>query len=211
MSLVINKEETIYKHRTRKHENPNCFIIHTTGTTNEKGAINYYRTSKDGIAPHFMINTEGKIYQFVDLKCCAHHAGISFKLKELYKKGFNIWSQYYEEDNVLQKTTKSNERYNLWKMRWNLESPLKLITKEDPNDLSIGIECLEPKKSQKDKFTDAQYISLNLIIKEIAPQYNIPISRNSILGHYDVNPLVRSSLKGDRDPGYNFNWDRILK
>jgi N-acetyl-anhydromuramyl-L-alanine amidase AmpD len=80
----------------------------------------------------------------------------------------------------------------------------------NPNGLSIGIELREPDHPIIDHFTNEQYSSLSQLIRTRALMYNIPVNRDTVLGHYDLNPISRGDKRGDWDPGESFNWNRLL-
>ena len=63
------------------------------------------------------------------------------------------------------------------------------------NNFSIGIELMNMKT---DKFTDAQYSSLNKLLKNLKDKYKIKY----VLGHNQIAP-------GRKDDPWNFNWNKI--
>jgi len=191
-----------YHHPRRGHEIKG-FILHTTGTSNLEGVLNYYQNGSHGIGPHYLI-TDDDTYQFVDDSRCAYHCGYSKgKMIEIYKKGLASWTKIV--DQTVGSETYSG--YQTWINRWpGKESPLELFTGTHPNDTSIGIELLEPKRTQPRKFFDKQYDHLRDLLNELSIKHNIPLDRNHVVGHYDVDPINRSSKHGDRDPGEAFDW-----
>ena len=64
------------------------------------------------------------------------------------------------------------------------------------NDFSIGIELVG---SDKTDFDEAQYTSLNYLIKALKKTYNI----EDVAGHYEISPGRKT------DPGPFFNWTSI--
>lgn len=185
-----------------------CSVIHTTGDTDADKIIHYYQNGDHGIGPHYLITYDGSIYQFVEEDECAYHAGYGDGQVELYQSGLDVWSKRINQEPW--KLSDSYSGYETWKSRWPLESPLELVTGQHPNNASIGIELQEPVHRQPEKFFDAQYDSLVNLLKDIAGRHSFALDRNHLLGHYDVNPIARSSKDGDRDPGEAFNWDRLL-
>lgn len=77
------------------------------------------------------------------------------------------------------------------------------------NEQSIGIELVNTGYSN-DKFTDAQYASLNSLLKDITKRWNIPYDNAHIMGHYET--LTAKYADGTYrkwDPSPNFEWSRI--
>lgn len=76
------------------------------------------------------------------------------------------------------------------------------------NDFSIGIELAGGEFAP---FTEAQYESLRLLIKEIAEQFSI----QTILGHEDIagERAVTAKIRKDVkiDPGPQFDWEKLQK
>ncbi|HEX8701843.1 MAG TPA: N-acetylmuramoyl-L-alanine amidase [Myxococcaceae bacterium] len=54
-----------------------AIVLHHTGTNNGKGDLNHMRNPAAKVSAHYMIDTDGKIYQLVDDKKRAWHAGPS--------------------------------------------------------------------------------------------------------------------------------------
>ncbi len=63
------------------------------------------------------------------------------------------------------------------------------------NDFSIGIEILNTKD---DKYTDAQYDAVNVLIAYLRGQYGI----KQVVGHADIAP-------GRKDDPWNFDWKMV--
>lgn len=201
-----------HSHPKRRHELV-CHILHTTGDTDLEDIINWYQNGKKGIGPHYLISYDGTIYQFVDETECAYHAGYGGEgdddQTKLYAQGKNTWLKRINADPW--RLDKPFSGYTTWTNRWpSLESPLDLVTGYHPNDTSIGVELQEPKHHQPDKFYDAQYEALIGLLRDSAGRNGLILDREHLLGHYDVNPIARSNSRGDRDPGENFRWDRLL-
>jgi len=54
-----------------------AIVLHHTGTNNGKGDLNHMRNPAAKVSAHYMIDNDGKIYQLVDDKKRAWHAGPS--------------------------------------------------------------------------------------------------------------------------------------
>jgi N-acetyl-anhydromuramyl-L-alanine amidase AmpD len=139
---------------------------------------------------HFLIDHTGKIWQFIPIAEVAWHTG-SAKRKALGKSEPPTW----------------------WKERWqNLKSPLDLPPWKGggPNGNSIGIDLLAHGNGAISKgYTKLQYQSLAKLIKDLTASTDVPISREHILGHEDVDPIARGTSKGGWDPG-KFDWDKLF-
>ncbi len=69
------------------------------------------------------------------------------------------------------------------------------------NDFAIGIEL---EGSNEQPFTDAQYLALQVLTREIMRTYP-HITKERIVGHCDVSPGRKI------DPGQYFDWQRYLQ
>jgi N-acetylmuramoyl-L-alanine amidase CwlA len=67
---------------------------------------------------------------------------------------------------------------------------------------SIGIE--NEGYASRDGWTAAQYAALAHLVRSLCDRYGIPITRQAIVGHYQVPG------SGKVDPGRYFEWDRFL-
>jgi N-acetylmuramoyl-L-alanine amidase len=78
---IIQSPSDNYNERAG-HVSPSLIIIHYTGTKTAQEAADYYlnKTLDENagkISPHYMIDGDGTIYQFVDEDKRAWHAGVS--------------------------------------------------------------------------------------------------------------------------------------
>jgi len=183
----------------------NSVIIHTTGfgpglkrindlNKGDLAAIgNTYAHRMANILKykgHFLIDHVGVIYQFIDLKEVAWHTG-SGKRKALSKSSPPEW----------------------WSARWpKLKFPTELPSwcKKSPNKVSVGIDLLaHGNGSLVPEYTKAQYESLAKLIKALCTDLDIPIDRENIVGHEDVDPISRGNKRAGWDPGV-FDYDGLL-
>ena len=72
--------------------------------------------------------------------------------------------------------------------------------KNSPNDYTIGIEV----ESSGEQFTQAQYTALSDLTRELCSKYKIPVTREFLIGHYEVNPINKAG-----DPT-ELSWDRLI-
>lgn len=56
---------------------PYVLVLHYTGTKNVNSTISWFRSSVSQVSSHYLIHSNGDIYQFVDEKDRAFHAGVS--------------------------------------------------------------------------------------------------------------------------------------
>ena len=212
---------------------PTHIVIHITGVNNFESVKKTFLRS---VSAHYLIDKKGKIFQFAKDKDRAWHAGIRIGQRRLYKrvnaqwmnyiayfkwyKGYPDEAIYVDEDlnnvwdiaeaSFVKKPDTSNwEHYNYFKERWpNRVLPINFEVDSDPNNYSIGIECLSlgAKTPDSKVYTDKMYNSLNRLIDNLCEKYMIPRSREFIVGHEDVNPLARFGW----DPNSGFEWNRLI-
>lgn len=66
-------------HNERKNNtHPNYLILHYTGTLTAEEARSTYLDAECGLSPHYMVEVDGKVTQFVEEGARAWHAGKSF-------------------------------------------------------------------------------------------------------------------------------------
>ena len=73
-----NKYKSLNFNNRKKDYKLKYIIIHYTAMSNDIAALEYLCDKKNKVSSHFLINKHGKIYQLVDLKNRAWHAGDSF-------------------------------------------------------------------------------------------------------------------------------------
>lgn len=78
----------------------------------------------------------------------------------------------------------------------------KLYDGTNPNKYTIGIEH----EGFDGTLTEAQYQATLQLHKELCEKYNIPIDRDHIIGHYQIDSVNRPNC-----PGPNFPWARLMK
>lgn len=195
--------------RPRRDKPITCQVVHTTGDTDLEKIVRYYLKT---IGPHFLIDYDGTITQFVETDRVAWHCGFQGdgpdNEGELYEKGWEVWSRRIDKSPW--KVEDPYPGYETWRKRWpDFQSPIELVSGRYPNFVSIGIEVREPERRQPAKFFDAQYEALAELLKFNAANHQLILDRDHVLGHYDVNPIARCGPEGDRDPGEAFDWARI--
>jgi N-acetyl-anhydromuramyl-L-alanine amidase AmpD len=213
-NIVENPTQAPLPNRT---QDVKAIIIHTTGSGSTWQQIVNLYTAADGVGPHYAIQLDGTIHRFAAETRVAWHAGLSTRERQLYEQGYGVWSHWHWglSDATAVDTGSEYAGYKTWKDMWRVagkESPLDLPTGSHPNNVTIGIECQQPGDADitADIFTDAQYTSLIALVADIVRRYSLPLDRLSLMGHYDVSPMRRSTTRGGWDPGDAFNWDRLF-
>lgn len=187
---------------------PTCIVLHTTGTSQLEKALVYYQKNRDGICPNYVVGGDGTIYRTLSDDYVAYHCGHG-ATGELYQKGWAVWSRWAGKPPT--ELAASYTGYAMWRERWpGKESPLDLVTGAHPNARSLGIEFQASRRTLPEVFTDAQYAAGAWLVAAKAKEHGIPLDREHVIGHYDVNPVARVDSLGDKDPGRKFNWTRIL-
>lgn len=100
--------------------------------------------------------------------------------------------------------------YAYFDRRWG-RAPVPLgysAAGHDPNNHSIGIEILSfgAASHQDDQYTDAMYAALGNLVGDICRRHRLPVQREAVCGHEDVNPVERWGW----DPHRGFDWDRLF-
>jgi N-acetyl-anhydromuramyl-L-alanine amidase AmpD len=189
-------------------------VIHATGETDLDRCIAWY-TNPSGLQPHYFITATGTIRRIVDEKRIAYHAAIERAEAELYRAGWSTWSRHVWRDRAPVDIGVEFSGYSSWREQWRsgagaLESPLDLVTGEKPNAVSLGIEVQSLEKPTPQLFAPEQYIALLELLDDVCARHKIPRDRRHILGHYDVSPMRRSTVRGSFDPGERFDWLRVI-
>jgi len=92
----INKYKSSNYNLRKKNTLIKYIIIHYTAMRSYNEALDHLCSKESQVSSHFLINKDGKIYNLVDLKFRAWHAGESFWLKD---KDINSYSIGIEIDN----------------------------------------------------------------------------------------------------------------
>lgn len=186
-SILENLKSQVFKGYIDNHEkfSKNCYLdrngmipdlIVCHITSDYKKAIEMFYNKDSGVSSHFIIDANGKSKQIVDLKNSSWANGTSAS----------------EQSDVYYKFSES-----------------KIISSrpENANFYSFSIEHI----SYDGALTEAQYEEtikiMSKIIRFVKEEYNYDfiIDREHILGHSQVNPIVRTSC-----PGRKFPFDKII-
>lgn len=139
-------------------------------------ALNWLCNPKSGVSAHFLVGKNGDIAQLVDLKDGSWANGTSSRNKHL--------------------------------------APNRIIreTNHNANLISVSIEHEGVWRETKGELTEEQYQATlwlhNHIMDEVKRLYGfeIPIDREHIIGHCDINPRSRVNC-----PGQKFPFDRLIE
>jgi hypothetical protein len=194
-------------------------VVHTTGSgpaewakthpgvTALSDAIDFYLNrgrwagKGDGF-PHYVIGYDGTIHLICPETHIAWHAG--------WKKGRARWDGWSAPP--------------WWAGVWNARgasTPADLIPPGagSPNDAHIGVELLGSESGRE--FTPAQYDALARLVADVFRRNGLTLSQppnRQLLGHEDVEPILRANRGGGWDPGahrtvptfsWNLLWSRI--
>jgi len=214
---------------------PTHIVIHITGNDCLKEVKDIYR-ARNSVSPHYLVTQTGELFQFVKDAERAWHSGIDLLTANLYGWGYNNWSKYltyfawykdYPEGAVYLNEELSPVRmeqakfvamhdYQTWpdfsyfRRRWpRRDIPVNFNVDTDPNNYSIGIECLSlgAKTKNKHAYSAEMYKTLRSLVKNLCKKYTIPRKKGYVVGHEDVNPVGRWGW----DPNSGFNWNRICQ
>lgn len=159
---------------------PDIIVSHITeGSYN--GAVNWLCNQQSKASAHFVVSQTGHITQLVDIRDSSWCNGTSVKAGN--KTHYNL--------STLQavKERKTNANYYT-------------ISIEHEGFLNKGGGRLT------DKQLEATIWLHRHIIEEVKRIYGItiPIDRDHIVGHYQINPVTKPNC-----PGQNFQWDELIK
>jgi N-acetyl-anhydromuramyl-L-alanine amidase AmpD len=193
-----------------------AFIIHGTGQTDLNKCLDLYQDQEKKTCPHYLIATDGVIYQIADDKRVAYHAATPPSEMAIYRMGWQNWSQFEWKNGRPTHLGGEFSGYRQWREQWydrGYQSPLDLVTKGRVNSLSIGIELQSPVKRTSKIYHPAQYIALAELLNDLAKRHLVGLRRETVLSHSDTNPLRRCTASGPYDPGRDFDymhlWDLV--
>jgi len=79
----------------------------------------------------------------------------------------------------------------------------------DPNNNSIGIEIFSigARSPLAEQYSPQMYSALASLVADICRRHRLPVTREAICGHEDVNPVERWGW----DPNQGFDWERLFE
>lgn len=100
--------------------------------------------------------------------------------------------------------------YAFFDERWGVDArpPGLSATSPSPNADSIGIEIVSvgARTPDPERYTQAMYTSLAPLVADICARHQLPLTRETVCGHEDVNPVERWGW----DPNQGFDWPRLF-
>lgn len=101
--------------------------------------------------------------------------------------------------------------YAYFDRRWGrVAAPVGFTSpNHDPNSNSIGIEIFSigARDPLADQYTADMYAALGMLVGDLCRRHNLPVSREAVCGHEDVNPVDRWGW----DPNQGFDWERLFE
>ena len=188
-------------------KDPHQIVVHNTGDTDAEKIVKYYTTPKS-LCPHYVIEPNGTVHKIVPESCVAWHIAYNDAVAALYDQGVDVWKRWRKRNGVLEETA-SDAYYDTWFARWPRVTDPRTIVGAKPNYSSVGIEIVALKKPTERVFADEQYIALQELIAAISVSCQIPLSKQSVFGHSDADPISRFNSRGSWDPGPTFDWDAV--
>jgi hypothetical protein len=200
-------------HSARRRTQPVAGVcVHTTGggiatLATRSGrpaalvAVDFYLHGTE--FPHYLVGYDGRIFAICDEQSVAPHAGWAAI------GGRRPWATWTAP--------------TWWSSVWRghrARTPVDLLPRgaRSPNDVYIGVELLaNPPGLTRGRFTDAQYVALARLVRDITDRWHVVVSRvpsRQVLGHEDVNPISRQDRAGGWDPGAHrarprFSWPKL--
>ena len=210
---------------------PTHVVCHITGTSSFAKAK---KTFLNEVSPHYLVDQDGVIYQFVEEENQAWHSGIKAGVQTLYDATPSHWRRYLYcfdwyaypagsvfldahlhpvdgkdgADFVRRPDSSDWPDYDYFNARWGAAAgPLNYQTSKRPNAYSVGIEILSvgSKTPSDSKYSTAMYKSLRRLVTDICDRNGIPMQKGRVVGHEDVNPMQRWGW----DPNQGFDWSKV--
>lgn len=213
---------------------PTHIVVHITGSNSFDAVHNGFMNSADGRSAHYLIKKDGTIVQYAKDSERAWHAGIKGYVQSLYDEGTLSWKKYmryfswytgYPADakylkadltpaaNVAERALVARAddsdwpAYGYWSARHGTRiQPVNYDVSKDPNSYSIGIELLSLGSTNAAAYEEGLYEGLHVLLADLCDKYDIPVDRDHVVGHEDVNPVERWGW----DPNSGFEWDKAL-
>ena len=213
---------------------PTHIVIHDTGTDSLESVQNTFLTQYS-VSAHYLVTNDGDLFQFVPDAYRAWHAGVDPNSRNLYRKGADTWKQYLRyfswykgypndalyvdgdlkpvwDETEAMFVARADEQmwaqYDYFKSRWGYQDfPVNFTVDPDPNNYTIGIEILSFGALAADEniYTPEMYGTLQRLVKDLSDKYSIPMEKERVVGHEDVNPIARFGW----DPAAGFDWSQV--
>lgn len=93
-----------------------------------------------------------------------------------------------------------------WHAGYKSGTPPPIYRDVNPNWVSIGIECEDNTKEDVNFWTQKQLNTLVDLCRVLIKEYDIPLDREHIVGHSEINPVGKPFC-----PGSHFPWEEFMK
>ena len=166
----------------RKYK-PECVLLHFTSAVmldrNDPYNLDLIRQTfiDYDLSIHYIVDRDGTVYCYIPENVVSWHAGEgTWKNDEKYTNKLNYYA-----------------------------IGIEIVAMGSQADMAQYLTASEYYALDQDLmgYTDAQYESLRALVADICNRYDIPQTREYVLGHQDYSPTKN-------DPGELFDWSRIL-
>lgn len=173
----------VEKHSWPREHPPQCVLLHFTSAVvldrDDPYNMDLIRQNflNYDLSIHYIVDRDGTVYCYIPENRSAWHAGPG------------IWRGHPEQTDKL-------NHYSIG---------IEIVAIGSQKDMEPYFTGAEYRKIDPTLigYTDAQYDALQKLVADICTRYDIPMTREYVLGHQDY-----SSTK--TDPGELFDWSRIL-
>ena len=196
MSLIINSldfpKEQYFQEETLKNQ----VVLHHTASpaSGIEGDLDWWKTTKERVATHFIIAYDGRVYQLFDLKYWAYHINLahpSNTLPSAYKT-FNQSTKINQhsvgiELDAAGAVTRKNGRYMTW------------YNKEIPENEVYKLEKSFRGSLFFQRYSDAQLESLNLLLAKLKLDLKLDLSdwkKEKKTAIFDINASAYTGKSG---------------
>ena len=184
LSSTVNYLEPLDDFSWEMTEKPEYVVLHFTSdvVASRDNPYNLESVRKifedNSLSIHYIIDREGNIHSWLPETRAAWHAG----------KGEYLG---------VEKLTNAMNKYSIG---------IEMLAIGSANDMKQYLTESEYNAIDRSLigYTDAQYESVKLLVKDICDRNGIPFDKEHILGHDEYNPLKT-------DPGELFDWSRLFE
>lgn len=176
--LIKNKYNSPNHYNGRRGWKPDMIVCHVTAGDTYMSTYWWFMNPKAQTGSHFVVDKNGDIYQFNKLTDGAWCNGTSVNSKD---KCF-----YGKATNHFVRERKTNANYYTYSIEF-VDKDGAGIT---PQQIDSGIELIKYIREENKRLYGV----------------DIPLDRQHIIGHCEINPITKPLC-----PGKMFPWDKIMK
>lgn len=180
----------------------------------DRAARQWYETSGVEYFSGYLIGVSATIWRLApDDRITLHTGGLG----EVYADGgWRAWASPLSGDGWVKHGLPPEQLYGWWSRRWaDLITPAALVTGLHPNARSIGLDLLPQPRGG---YSPAQLAACADLVRWLCNHHGITPRREHILGHEDVDPCRRGTIRKDDgtvvgkpwDPGPHFPWETFI-